>query len=113
MWPADLQIYYHHHHALVPVGPMPLLHDRPLIPVNLRQEMMDHLHAGHAGATGMFARASNSVYWPNMRTDLVRHRVEFDLVQKKTKIQYNFLLKLLFFLFKKIIQLRQNNCLSS
>ena len=76
MWPADLQIYYHHRHALVPVGPVLLLHDRPLIPVNLRQEMMEHLHAGHAGATGMFARASNSVYWPNMRTDLVRHRAE-------------------------------------
>ena len=24
----------------------------------------------------MFARASNSIYWPNMRTDLVRHRAE-------------------------------------
>ena len=76
LWPDDLKIYYHHRHALVPVGPVLLLHDRPLIPVALRQEIMDHLHAGHAGATGMFARASNSIYWPNMRADLVRHRAE-------------------------------------
>ena len=37
---------------------------------------MEHLHAGHAGTTGMYARASNSLFWPNMRADLVRHRAE-------------------------------------
>ena len=76
LWPEELQIYYHHRHALVPVGNVLLLHDRPLIPVSLRQEIMQHLHAGHAGATGMYSRASNSLYWPNMRSDLVRHRAE-------------------------------------
>ena len=76
LWPEELQIYYHHRHALVPVGHVLLLHDRPLIPVGLRQEIMEHLHAGHAGTTGMYARASNSLFWPNMRADLVRHRAE-------------------------------------
>ena len=76
MWPEDIRIYYHHRHALVPVGPVLLLHDRPLIPVSLRQQVLDHLHAGHAGVTSMHARASNSVYWPNIREDLTRLRAE-------------------------------------
>ena len=76
LWPDDLAIYYHHRHALVPVGPVLLLHDRPLIPVDLRQEVLDHLHAGHAGTTGMHARASNTVYWPSMKSDITRHRAE-------------------------------------
>ena len=76
LWPEELHVYYHLRHALVPVGPVLLLHDRPLIPVGLRQEILSHLHAGHAGATGMYARASNTLYWPNIRSDLVRHRAE-------------------------------------
>ena len=32
-----------------------LLHDRPLIPVSLRTEVMDHLHAANTGVTGMYA----------------------------------------------------------
>ena len=76
MWPEHIRIYYHHRHALVPVGPVLLLHDRPLIPVSLREEVMNHLHSSHAGVTSMHARASNTVYWPNMRSDLTRKRAE-------------------------------------
>ena len=76
LWPESIKIYYSHRHALVPVGPVLLLHDRPLIPVSLRQQVLDHLHAGHAGVTSMHARASNCVYWPNLREDLTRQRAE-------------------------------------
>ena len=76
LWPEEVKIYYHHRHVLVPVGPVLLLHDRPLIPVALRQEVLDHLHSGHAGVTGMQARATDSVYWPNLKQDLVRTRAE-------------------------------------
>ena len=76
LWPEKLQVYYPHRHALVPIGPVLMLHDRPLIPVDLRPQILEHLHAGHAGVTGMFARASNSFYWPGMKSDLIRHRAE-------------------------------------
>ena len=74
LWPEDIKIYYHHRHALVPVGPVILLHDRPLIPVSLREEVLDHLHAAHSGVTCMHARAANTLYWPNIREDLARQR---------------------------------------
>ena len=76
LWPEDTRIYYQHRHALVPVGAVLLLHDRPLIPVSLRQEVLDHLHAAHSGVTSMHARAANSLYWPNMKADLTRQRAE-------------------------------------
>ena len=76
LWPPNLRIYYPHRHSLVPVGGVILLHDRPLIPVDLRQQVLNTLHAGHSGVTGMYARASSSVYWPNMRDDITRTRAE-------------------------------------
>ena len=76
IWPEELKVYYHHRHALVPVGPVLLLHDRPLIPVSLRLKVLGHLHAAHSGVTGMHARAANSVFWPNLRADLTRQRAE-------------------------------------
>ena len=74
LWPDSVQPYYQYRHSLIPIDGIVLLHDRPLIPVSLRQEVMDHLHAANAGVTGMYARASTSVWWPNMRDDLVRLR---------------------------------------
>ena len=80
MWPEHIRIYYHHRHVLVPVGPVLLLHDPPLIPVSLREEVMNPLHSSHAGVTSMHARASNTVYWPNMRSDLTRKRASVQVV---------------------------------
>ena len=74
LWPENVQSYYPYRHALIPIDGVILLHDRPLIPVSLRPEVMDHLHAANAGVTGMYARASSSVWWPNLRDDLIRLR---------------------------------------
>ena len=76
LWPDDLKVYYQHRHAIVPVGKVLLLHDRPLIPVSLRQDVLDHLHGAHSGVTSMHARAANSFYWPSMKADLTRQRAE-------------------------------------
>ena len=73
-WPSSLGDYYVHRHALIAVGPVILYHDRPIIPVSLRQEIIEHLHAGHQGVTQMYSRASSSVFWPHMRQDLILHR---------------------------------------
>ena len=58
VWPVDLLPYYPHRHALIAAGPVLLYHDRPVIPVALRQEVLETLHGGHQGVSQMFARAS-------------------------------------------------------
>ena len=74
LWPTEIQNYFQYRNSLLTVDGIVLLHDRPLIPVSRRPEVMDHLHAANAGVTGMYARASTSVWWPNMREDLIRLR---------------------------------------
>ena len=73
-WDEQLKVYHKHRLALMVVGPVVLLHDRPVIPPILRQEVLEHLHSGHAGVSTMFARASSTLYWPGYRADITRHR---------------------------------------
>ena len=51
-----------------------MLHDRPVIPRSLHNNVLEHLHAGHASATAMFERAATSLYWPNLRADMINYR---------------------------------------
>ena len=51
-----------------------MLHDRPVIPKSLRNNILEHLHAGHASATSMFERACTSLYWPHLRADMINFR---------------------------------------
>ena len=72
-WDEQIKEFYPHRHSLSTVGPVIMLHDRPVIPTPLRKCVMDHLHAGCQGATAMFERASSTFYWPNFRIDLINH----------------------------------------
>ena len=71
-WDLQLKEYFVHRHSLSTLGPVVLLHDRPVIPACLRQEVLEHLHACNGGANSMFARASASLYWPNYRVEINR-----------------------------------------
>ena len=73
-WDQRISDFYQHRHSLVAVGPVILLHDRPVIPQSLQQTVLEHLHAGHQSATSMFERASTSLYWPNYRADMINYR---------------------------------------
>ena len=73
-WPEEVQHYFKYRHSLLTIDGVVLFHDRPLIPLALRPAVLDHLHAANAGVTGMYARASSSVWWPNIREDLVALR---------------------------------------
>ena len=48
--------------------------ERPLVPLSLRPEALDHLHAAHSGNTTMSSRATYSLFWPNMRQDILSTR---------------------------------------
>ena len=47
-----------------------LLHDRIVIPPNLRQYIICNLHSAHQGVSGMLARAQTIVFWPGILSDL-------------------------------------------
>lgn len=73
-WDERIKDFYQQRHSLTNVGPVVMLHDRPVIPQSLRQNVLEHLHAGHASATAMFERAATSLYWPNLRADMINFR---------------------------------------
>ena len=73
-WPQELLPYYQHRHALLVVGQVVLLHDRPVIPIALRPEVLEHLHGAHSSVTHMYARAVSCLYWPSMRDDILHTR---------------------------------------
>ena len=73
-WDQLIVDFFPHRLSLVTVGPVVMLHDRPIIPKSLQRDVLDHLHAGHASATSMFERASTSLYWPNLRADMINYR---------------------------------------
>ena len=72
-WDEQINELYHHRHSLSTVGPVIMIHDRPVIPTPLRKCVMDHLHAVCQGATAMLERASSIFYWPNFHIDLINH----------------------------------------
>ena len=73
-WDQMIIDFYPQRKSLVAVGPVVLLHNRPVIPESLLQTTLMHLDAGHQGANAMFERASTTLYWPKYRADIVNHR---------------------------------------
>ena len=73
-WDDKIADFFIHRQSLTTVGPVVMLHDRPVIPRSLQMNVLQHLHAGHASANSMFERASSSLYWPGFRTDIINFR---------------------------------------
>ena len=48
--------------------------DRVVIPVKLRQQVLDTIHAAHQGVSGMVGRVEDSVFWPGITPDIVKTR---------------------------------------
>ena len=53
-WSAALKEFFIYRHSI-------LNGERPFIPLELRNEALQHLHAAHHGVTSMHARAGHSV----------------------------------------------------
>ena len=66
--------FYPHRQSLVAVGPVVMLHDRPIVPGAIRHTVLAHLHSGHQGAKSIFERASATLYWPNHIADIINYR---------------------------------------
>ena len=73
-WPTDLHPYHPYRQNLLLMDQVVLYGERPLIPVSLREEVLQHLHSSHSGSSTMLARASQSVFWPNMKQEITATR---------------------------------------
>ena len=65
-----LRPYFRYSEDLSCVDGVILLGGRIIIPQNLRKQVLSALHAAHQGVGMMVARAADSVFWPNITTDI-------------------------------------------
>jgi hypothetical protein len=70
-WPEALAPYYPYRRHLIVVDGVVLCGERPLVPPALRPEVLEILHAGHSGVSTMLARAGQSLFWPDLRQDVI------------------------------------------
>jgi hypothetical protein len=73
-WPATLLPYHPYRSFLIATDGIVMCGERPLVPPDLRLEVMEHLHAAHQGVTRMLGRAAQSVFWPGIKADITAHR---------------------------------------
>ena len=73
-WPAELHPYFQYRLNLQIIDDLIFCGDRPLIPTGMRDEILSHLHAAHSGSTTMLSRATQSVFWPGMKQDIITTR---------------------------------------
>jgi hypothetical protein len=48
--------------------------DKIIIPVKLRQQILETIHASHQGVSGMVSRVEDTVFWPGISTDIIKTR---------------------------------------
>ena len=68
--PAAVTPYFHIRDELVVQDGLILRGDRVVIPKTLRKEMIEDLHAAHRGIESSLRRARESIYWPNMNSEV-------------------------------------------
>ena len=70
----ELREYHKFRHGLVVVDGVVTYKRRLVIPEQLRKQVLATIHAAHQGVSGMINRAEQSVFWPNITTDIERVR---------------------------------------
>ena len=73
-WPHNMHQFYPYRHSLLIMNEVVLCSERPLIPASLRQQVLSHLHAAHSWNSTMLSRASQSLFWPVMKQDIITTR---------------------------------------
>ena len=68
--PPSIQSYFNILGDLTIIDDVVCYGDRIIIPQSLRQQCLQALHAAHQGTSGMMARATSSLYWPGMTSDI-------------------------------------------
>ena len=68
----DVQLYHNYRHQLSTEEGVLCYKNRVVIPTELRQQVLQTLHAAHQGVTGMTNRAEQAVFWPGITQDIRR-----------------------------------------
>ena len=79
MLPPNLRQYYQLRASLSVVDGVIIYNERIIVPVSLREFIIQSLHASHHGTSSMIARAEASIYWPGITSDIseVRNRCQY------------------------------------
>ena len=46
--------------------------DKLVVPTQMRQQMLEAIHAAHQGVSGMVSWVEDTVFWPNITNDILR-----------------------------------------
>ena len=83
-WPEVLQPYFPHRSHFTWSDGVVMCGDRPLIPTNLHQEVLEHLHTAHQGTSKMLGQAWETIFWPGLTADIMAHRASCESCTKRT-----------------------------
>ena len=73
-WPPELREYFAKADVFSCVDEVVLMGHRIVMPQKLRQSVVEVLHSGHCGVTGMVERARELMFWPKMKEALEEKR---------------------------------------
>jgi len=68
--PSDIVVFFDYRDELTVQDGIVLRGDRVVIPVSLRSDMKQRVHAGHLGINSCLRRARELIYWPGMTRDI-------------------------------------------
>ncbi|XP_061193428.1 uncharacterized protein K02A2.6-like [Saccostrea echinata] len=68
--PPDIQFYHTFRDELVSQDGLIFKGDRIVIPLTLKDEILQRVHSSHIGIQGCYRRTKESLYWPNMMKDI-------------------------------------------
>ena len=68
--PSDIAVFFDYRDELTIQDGIVLRGNRVVIPVSLRNDMKQRVHAGHLGINSCLQRARKLIYWPGMSRDI-------------------------------------------
>jgi hypothetical protein len=70
----EIKQYHKFKHDLHVAEALVCYKDRIIIPVKLRPQVLETIHAAHQGVSGMISRVEDTVFWPGICTDIIKTR---------------------------------------
>lgn len=67
---AEVMSYFKNRQSLSIIDNIILMEDRILIPKSLRKDILNRIHASHMGVQRSQSLARETVFWPNINTDI-------------------------------------------
>ena len=72
--PSEIACYWEFRNDLSTMDGVAIYKDRIVIPLSLRQKILENLHSAHQGISSMSLRAQATVFWPGITADIENAR---------------------------------------